>query len=121
MIFPTFLSVLFGLTLKNMAIIDLLALAMLSFSSKSFPLLIPALLPYDALPNVLGIGLAMLMGLLSYGVVYFAFSRKLGYRFRLRHFVLYYLIYSPVWFVATIWGLVTVFVRKETVEIDWKV
>ena len=65
--------------------------------------------------------MAMLVGLFSYAAVYVAFSRKLGYRFRLRHFILFYLIYSPVWFVATIWGLVTVFVRKETVEIDWKV
>lgn len=121
MIFPTFLSVLFGLTIKNMAIIDLLALAMLSFSEKSFPLLLPTLLPYGALPNLLGIGMAMLVGLFSYAAVFVVFSRKLGYRFQLRYFILYYLIYSPVWFVATLWGLVTVLVRKETIEIDWKV
>ncbi len=63
----------------------------------------------------------MLVGLLGYAAVYLVFARKLGYSFRPVYFIIYYVIYSPLWLAAMIWGLVTVFVRKETVDIDWKV
>lgn len=121
MIFPTVLSVLFSLTFKELATFDILALAMISLSSKSFPLIIPPLLPLEAMPNLVGMGMAVLVGLVGYGAMYLAFSWKLGYRFRPVQFVLYYLVYSPVWLAAMVWGLVTVFVKREKVEIDWKV
>jgi biofilm PGA synthesis N-glycosyltransferase PgaC len=121
MIFPAVLSAMFSLSLKNVATLDMLALAMLSLSSRFFPIFIPALIPYGALPNVFGLGLALLVGLAGYSVIYLVFTWKLGYKFRPVYIVLYYVIYSPVWLMAMIWGLVTVFVRKETVDIDWKV
>jgi len=120
MIFPTLLSAFFSLAFKNMAEIDILALAVFSLSTRSFPIIIP-FIPYDTLPNFLGLGLALLVGLVGYSAIYMMFSHQLGYRFRLHYFVLYYLVYSPVWLIAMIWGLVTVFVRKDTISIDWKV
>jgi cellulose synthase/poly-beta-1,6-N-acetylglucosamine synthase-like glycosyltransferase len=121
MIFPTILSVLFGLAFKNAATFDLFALFMLSISSRSFPIIIPPLIPYAALPDIFSMFLAMLVGLASYSVAYIAFTRKLGYKFRLHHFILYYLVYSPLWFIAMVWGLLQVCVRREAVQIDWKV
>jgi len=121
MIFPTILSAFFSLTFKNVAEIDIIALAMLSLSTRSFPIIIPLLIPYNALPNFFGLGLALLMGLVGYSAIYIMFSHMLGYKFRPHYFLLYYLVYSPVWLIAMIWGLVTVFVRRDMVSIDWKV
>ncbi|HVP23747.1 MAG TPA: glycosyltransferase family 2 protein [Conexivisphaerales archaeon] len=121
MIFPAVLSALFGLTFKNVAAIDLFALLMLTLSSRSFPIFIPAFIPYGALPNLFSIGLSLLVGLMGYSFVYLYFTRRLGYHFNPVYFLLYYIVYSPVWFVAMVWGLITVFVRKETVDIDWKI
>ncbi len=121
MIFPTVLSAIFSLTFKNVATWDIFALLVLSLSSRSFPILLPAFIPYSALPNLFNVGLALLVGLVGYSAVYFAFARRLGYRFRPLYFIIYYVIYSPVWLAAMVWGLLTVFVRKETVDIDWKV
>jgi cellulose synthase/poly-beta-1,6-N-acetylglucosamine synthase-like glycosyltransferase len=121
MIFPAFLGALFGLSLKNVATLDIVLLAMLSLSTRLFPMLLPALIPFSALPDFFSLGLALLVGLAAYSSIYLAFAWKLGYRFRPLYFTLYYLIYSPAWLVAVIWGLLTVFVRRETIEVDWKV
>jgi len=120
MIFPTLLSDIFGLAFKNMSALDIIALAMLTVSSRSFPLIL-AFIPYVALPNIFGVGLSILVGLIGYSAIYLGFTLRLGYKFKPHYFLLYYLVYSPVWLVAMIWGLVMVFVRKETISIDWKV
>ncbi len=39
----------------------------------------------------------MLVGFVGYSAIYIMFSHVLGYKFRPHYFLLYYLVYSPVW------------------------
>jgi len=121
LIFPALASFMFSLTFKELAVYDVFVIALLSVSPRGFPMVIPPFLPIGALPDLMGLGIATLVGLAGYAILYVGLGWRLGYRFRVHHFIPYYLFYSPMWLAAMAWGLITVFVRKEEVQIDWKV
>jgi hypothetical protein len=48
-------------------------------------------------------------------------ARRLGYAFNPLEYTVYFLVYSPVWFIMILVSLVRVALRREPPELDWKV
>ena len=56
----------------------------------------------------------------AYSIVFFLLSRKIGFAFNPLEFVLFYLLYSPVWLLLVITNLSKVFLKQKTASVDWK-
>jgi hypothetical protein len=55
------------------------------------------------------------------GLVFLLGARRLGYNFDPLEYTVYFLVYNPVWFLMTFISLVSVVLRREPPELDWKV
>lgn len=62
----------------------------------------------------------MIASFLIYSLVFYLLSRKIGYRFNLIEFILYYFLYSNLCLLTTFQGFILVLFNKITVN-DWKV
>jgi len=120
MIFPAILGLLASLAFRGFLVYDLVALLLLSLPTRGLPILLFPFITFQEATNFIGFSLAFSIGLVAYGCVYYYYSRKLGFRFSPVWFIPYYVIYSPVWFAAMVWGIAQVFIRKEPVALDWK-
>jgi cellulose synthase/poly-beta-1,6-N-acetylglucosamine synthase-like glycosyltransferase len=120
MIFPALMGLMTSFAFRGFLVYDILAILILSLPTRGLPVLLFPLVTIQEATNLLGFSLAFGVGLAAYGLVYFYYSRKLGFRFSPIWFVPYYLVYSPVWLAAMIWGMSQVFIKKEPVSLDWK-
>ncbi len=120
--FPSLVTVLLALSVQNYLAGKLAFLALLLASSRLY-LLTPltALLPYGLIATLLNNLLALVTGMLVFSIYYYLVCRKLGYSFRPLDFVLYYLIYSPVWLVLMVGGIAYALTVKNARLGDWKV
>jgi cellulose synthase/poly-beta-1,6-N-acetylglucosamine synthase-like glycosyltransferase len=64
--------------------------------------------------------LSSFVGMIVAGVVFFVFARKLRFRFSLFDFILFYLIYSPIWMVSNVIMFIAVLFKAD-VRVEWKV
>ena len=53
--------------------------------------------------------------------LFYLLSRKIGSSFNLLEFVLFYLLYSPLWLLLIITNLSKVCFKQKTANIDWKI
>lgn len=121
MIFPSLLGLFSSLAFKDLAIWDAAALLFISLPTRGFFIIVFPFLSFQEINSLISFFAAFFMGLLAYLVTYYFFSRKLKLKFSAFWFTLYYLIYSPAWLAAMLWGLVQVFVAEDDVSLDWKV
>ncbi len=56
----------------------------------------------------------------AYSFLFFILSRKIGSAFNPLEFVLFYLLYSPLWLLLIITNLSKVCLKQKTASIDWK-
>ena len=75
-------------------------------------------------PNIAALSVsgwfASFIGMIVAGGVFFGFARKLKFRFNIFDFILFYLIYSPIWMVSNVVMFLAVLFKAE-VRLDWKV
>jgi cellulose synthase/poly-beta-1,6-N-acetylglucosamine synthase-like glycosyltransferase len=64
--------------------------------------------------------IASSVGMLFAAVIFFVYARILKFRFNVIDFLLFYLIYSPIWMISNIVMLFAVLVGAD-VRVDWKV
>jgi cellulose synthase/poly-beta-1,6-N-acetylglucosamine synthase-like glycosyltransferase len=64
--------------------------------------------------------IASTVGMLITGIIFFIYARILKFRFNVIDFLLFYLIYSPIWMIANIIMFFAVFLGAD-VRVDWKV
>lgn len=62
-----------------------------------------------------------LVSFLSFSVLFFILSRKLGFKFKIHEFFVYYFFYSLLVLLIMIVGLIKVFVFKRKLVSDWKI
>ncbi len=58
---------------------------------------------------------------LSYFILFFIFSKKLGFEFKIIEFLVYFFVFSPVAFLFMVAGLIKVFIFNESSVSDWKI
>lgn len=120
MIFPSLLALFTSLAFRSSALIYIATLLFVSFPSRSFPLLLIPLASLKGLSDLLPFFTASAICLCLYAAIYYVFGKQINMKFSLFWFVLYYLLYSPAWLVAMIWGIARAFM-KDDVELDWRV
>ncbi|MEM0117797.1 MAG: glycosyltransferase family 2 protein [Conexivisphaerales archaeon] len=120
MIFPSLLALFASFAFRDLAIWDTIALLFISFPARSFPLLLIPFVTPQEINGIFSFATATLFGLAAYSSLYFYFARRMKLKFSPILFVLYYLVYSPLWLAAMVWGIVRVAIKEE-VDIDWKV
>src|SRR5579875_1760322 len=119
LIFPSLLALLASFTFKDLALWDAFALLFISFPARSFPILLIPFISAKEIGSILSFFVASAIGMIAYSSLYYLFSRKMKLSFSPVWFILYYLIYSPIWLAAMVWGIIRVLINDE-VEIDWK-
>jgi biofilm PGA synthesis N-glycosyltransferase PgaC len=121
MIFPALIGFFSSFAFRGLAVYDAIALLFLSLPTRGFPVIVVPFLSFQVASDLLVFGLTLLVGLSAYGGVYYYYARRLMYSFSPHWFIIYYMVYSPAWLAAMIWGIAQVFVRRESVQLDWKV
>ena len=120
MLFPNLLVFVISLFLEE-NIFYKLALLLLFYLSSYLPVLLPlftlvsyslAFLPIKAMT-------VATIGFVFYSLIYYYAARKLGHKFNILEFMLYYFIYSPIWMFIFLAGLFRVLVLKKTGVEDW--
>jgi len=121
-LFPSLMPLIFNILLPNSLVYNIAYLISLLVAVKfslplSFPILVLTTSSLDALKGIL----ISLTCFLIYAFLFFAFSAKLGFKFRPHEFFVYYFFYSPLNLLIAIAGLIRVFIFKEKSVSYWKV
>ena len=119
LIFPALLVFVSSFAFNGLAQYDALALLLLFLPVRGFPVVAIPFFTFSEMSSLFALSVIMLIGMTACGVVYYYFGKKLGFGFSIRWFPLYYLLYSPVWFAAMLWGISQVFIRRDPVKVDW--
>jgi len=106
--------------LPDDAFIKMLSLALLLLSSFQVYLM-PSIFPVAVFLVVVKSFIMAMASYLGTGLVFFLGARRLGYHFDPLEYTVYFLVYSPVWFIMILVSLVRVILRREPSELDWKV
>ena len=57
----------------------------------------------------------------AYSVIFYVLSRRMGCPFNPLEFTLFYLVYSPLWFMIVVTCIVRIYAKPEWMNVDWKV
>jgi cellulose synthase/poly-beta-1,6-N-acetylglucosamine synthase-like glycosyltransferase len=119
-LFPSLVLVMLSFLIPELFIHKIFSIIFLFLAIKvSFilPILMLTIIGADFLKNLVPTFLSFLI----FAVLFFAFSKKLGFRFKFHEFFIYYLFYSLLVLLIMIIGLICVFVFNKKLKVDWKV
>ncbi|MBS7655531.1 glycosyltransferase family 2 protein [Candidatus Bathyarchaeota archaeon] len=92
------------------------------FLTVNFNFMLPILLLIHIGLNVLQNFSASIIAFLAFSSLFFILSRRLGFKFKLHEFLIYYFIYSFLSLLIMIAALIKVFIfNKKDEKLDWKV
>ncbi len=118
-LYPSIILLFLGILMPNTWMYKLLLVFSLFLSVQfnfALPVFVVSIATADLLKN-------LLVSIISFAVVsilFFGFSRKLGFEMKIHELVFYYFFYSLLGIVIMIIGLVQVFVFKKNAAPDWK-
>lgn len=119
-LFPSLVLLLTALLTPNLLIYKLFSIFFLFLAIKfnfALPFLLFTTLSIDILKGLF----ASLISFLSFSVLFFTSSKKLGLKFKIHEFFVYYFTYSLLSLLVTIVGFIKVFVFKRKSVSDWKI
>ncbi len=122
-IFPSLAIILINFLIPNMIIYKIISVFLLFLLIK-FNFALPILLFTTLGINLLKSLLASILSFLSFSILFFIFSKKLEFKFKIHEFFFYYFFYSLVTllFIITFIIKVWVFNKKSNLNLkDWKV
>ncbi|MBS7614464.1 glycosyltransferase family 2 protein [Candidatus Bathyarchaeota archaeon] len=118
-IFPCLPFFLFTLFIPDEIFLKTFYFSLLLLSTQTTLLLAPTAFTSTSLAILRN--LAFMVGNIgAYSSFFYFLSRKMGNSFNLLEFVIFFLIYSPLWFLMIITNLSRVCLKQKTGAIDWK-
>jgi cellulose synthase/poly-beta-1,6-N-acetylglucosamine synthase-like glycosyltransferase len=107
----------------NLTSIPLHLISLISlFLTVNFNFTIPILLSIHIGLNFIQNFLASIIAFTAFSILFFIFSRRLGFKFNLREFLIYYFIYSFLTLIIMFATLIKVFIfNKKDEKLDWEV
>ena len=123
LLFPSIILILLYFFTPNLLIYKILSLIFLFLAVKlSFmvPILWLSTISIDFIKSLL----ASILSFLSFSTMFFIFSKKLYFQFKLHEFLIYYFFYSPLGLFITIVALINVFLfdrKAMKIVSDWKI
>jgi len=120
MLFPNLLVFIISLFLEENIFYKLILL-FLFYLSSYLPVFLPlfTLISYSLAFLPIKAMIVATIGFVFYSLIYYYAARKLGHKFNIVEFMLYYFIYSPIWMLVFLAGLFRVLVLKKTTVEDW--
>lgn len=119
MLFPTVIPLLFSYVCSAFLKVQLQNLIPAVFAVQlSFP--IPQVISVSLLSIFLTGLTNFFLGFLAFSAVFYIVSRRLGFRFNLAEFLVYYFVYQPIAALVLFVGILMAFVSQNH-ELDWKV
>jgi len=119
-LFPSAPLIAMSVALPNDVFMKLLSLALILLTSFHV-YLIPSVFFVAVFLVVAKSLMAAAVSYVGTGLVFLFGARRLGYHFNPLEYTVYFLVYNPVWFLMTLISLVSVVLRREPSELDWKV
>lgn len=118
-VFPSLILFLTTLLIPDLLIYKLFSIFFLFLAIKfnfAFPVLLFTTLGVDVFKSLF----VSLISFLSFSVLFFMLSKKLGFKFKIYEFFVYYFFYSLLVLLIMVAGLIKVFVFKRESVSDWK-
>ena len=119
-IFPSLPFFLFTLLMPDELYIKALYVSMLVISTQASLLLPPIAFTSTSLAFMRNL-FVMIGSFGAYSTVFYVIARKLGFVFNPAEFMIFYVVYSPLWLFIIIASLTKVYMGLKNVDIDWKV
>jgi cellulose synthase/poly-beta-1,6-N-acetylglucosamine synthase-like glycosyltransferase len=119
-IFPALPLILVNLLVPDDLYLKIFYISMILLSTGTNIFIPPAALTSTTLPALRNF-LALIVGLVTYSTVFYFAARKLRFHFNLLEFTAFYFIAAPLWLLIVIASLVRVYIKPESIKIDWKI
>lgn len=119
-IFPSLPFFLFTLFMPDELYIKALYVFMLVLSTQASLLLPPIAFTSTSLAFMRNL-FVMIGSFGAYSTVFYMIARKLGFVFNPLEFMIFYIVYSPLWLLIIIASLTKVYIGLKSLDIDWKV
>ncbi|RJS88116.1 glycosyltransferase family 2 protein [Candidatus Bathyarchaeota archaeon] len=119
-IFPSLPFFLFTLFMPDDLYIKALYLSMIVLSTQTSLLLPPIAFTSTSLAFMRNLFL-MVGSIGAYTTIFYVIARKLGFIFNPVEFMLFYIVYSPLWLLIIIVSLVKVYVGIRKLDVSWKI
>jgi len=119
-IFPSLPFFLFTLLMPDELYIKALYVSMLVLSTQASLLLPPMAFTSTSLAFMRNL-FVMIGSFGAYSTVFYVIARKIGFIFNPVEFMIFYIVYSPVWLLIIIASLIKVYMGLKNWDIDWKV
>lgn len=119
-LFPSLVLIILGFLIPDLLIHKIFYIIFLFLAIKfSFilPILMLTIIGADFLKNLV----PTFLSFLAFAFLFFAFAKKLGFKFKFHEFLIYYFFYSLLVLLIMIIGLICVFVFNKKLKVDWKV
>jgi cellulose synthase/poly-beta-1,6-N-acetylglucosamine synthase-like glycosyltransferase len=118
-IFPCLPFFLVTLVMPDEFFLKIVYFSLLLLSTQTTLLLTPVAFTSTSLAIFRNLTL-MVGGIGAYSSFFYMLSRKMSYPFNPLEFLLFYLVYSPLWLLMIITNLSKVCLKQKTAAIDWK-
>jgi len=119
-IFPCLPFFLFTLFMPDEFFIKTFYFSLLLLSTQTSLLLTPVAFTSTSLAIFRNLTF-MAGGIGAYSSFFYLLSRKMGNSFNPFEFLIFYLVYSPLWFLMIVTNLSKVCLKQKTASVDWKV
>jgi len=119
-IFPSLPFFLFTLFMPDELYIKALYVSMLVLSTQASLLLPPIAFTSTSFAFMRNL-FVMIGSIGAYSTVFYIIARKLGFIFNPMEFVIFYIVYSPLWLFIIIASLVKVYTGLKNLDVNWKV
>ncbi len=118
-LYPPFISFWLTLLLPTTWMYDFFLVSSWYFSTRlntALPVLLVSLIGADFLKTLV----VVMSSFVVTAILYYRFSRKLGFKLKLHELFVYYFFYSVLWVAIIVLGYVQVFVLRTKVAPNWK-
>ncbi|MEM2280819.1 MAG: glycosyltransferase family 2 protein, partial [Candidatus Bathyarchaeia archaeon] len=119
MIFPTVIPLLLSyafLALLKMQLQNLIPAVLATQLSLQLPDIVPS-----SFLSIIFTGLTnFFLGFIAFSIVFYAVSKRFGFRFNIAEFMIYYFVYQPIAVMVLFVGILRAFISQNH-ELDWKV
>ena len=122
LLFPSLVAIILSMFIPDFFIEKMLSFSLLLLATWmepafSIPILIPVWGEVDVIKGVF----CSILAFSIFCMLFYYFSSKLGFKFRIHEFFLYYFFYSTLYLMIIISTVIRVLILHREVDVDWKV
>jgi len=119
-IFPALPLILMNLLIPEDLSIKMLYVLLILLSTKTNILLPPTALTSTTL-SILRNFIVVIGSLTTYSMIFYFIAKRIHFYFNPLEFMIFYFIVAPLWLLIVIVSLIRVYVKPDSIRIDWKI